>query len=106
MAAVVHHGGAGTTASGFRAGVPTVIVPHNADQPFWGRHAKALGVGTDPIPRKKLTADKLAVAIHAVTSNPEIAQNARRLGEKIRQDDGLSDAVKLAERYLTQVATG
>ena len=37
MAAVVHHGGAGTTAAGFRAGVPTIIVPHNADQPFWGR---------------------------------------------------------------------
>lgn len=105
MAAVVHHGGAGTTAAGFRAGLPTAVVPHNADQPFWGRRAKELGVGTDPIPRKKLTADKLAMAIRVVTSSPEIQQNAHMLGEKIRQEDGLAEAVKWIQRYLVQVAT-
>jgi sterol 3beta-glucosyltransferase len=105
MAAVVHHGGAGTTAAGLRAGAPTVVVPHNADQPFWGRRVKELGVGTDPIPRKKLTADKLAMAIREVTSSPEIQQNAHMLGEKIRQEDGLAEAVKWVQRYLAQVAT-
>jgi sterol 3beta-glucosyltransferase len=63
MAALVHHGGSGTTASGLRAGVPGVIVPHNGDQPYWGRRIKELGVGAAPIPRKKLSADNLAAAI-------------------------------------------
>ncbi|MFN8418241.1 MAG: hypothetical protein U0528_03190 [Anaerolineae bacterium] len=50
MAAVVHHGGAGTTAAGLRAGVPSIIVPFFGDQPFWGQRTAALGVGTAPIP--------------------------------------------------------
>ncbi len=57
--AVVHHGGAGTTAAGLRAGVPSIIIPFFADQPFWGERVAALGVGPKPIPRKKLTAEKL-----------------------------------------------
>jgi sterol 3beta-glucosyltransferase len=72
MAAVVHHGGAGTTASGFRAGVPTVIVPHNADQPYWGRRAKQLGVGTDPIPRGELSVEKLSDAIRNATASSDL----------------------------------
>jgi sterol 3beta-glucosyltransferase len=52
MAAVVHHGGAATTAAGFRAGVPTVVCPFFGDQPFWGKLVAALGVGSEPVPRK------------------------------------------------------
>lgn len=100
MAAVVHHGGSGTTASGLRAGVPTVIVPHNGDQPFWGRRVGELGVGTAPIPRKKLTADNLAVAISEATNNHTMQEEAVKLGEKIRAEDGLAEAVKWVEHYL------
>ena len=50
MAAVTHHGGAGTTGAGFRAGVPSIITPFFADQPFWADRAFALGVGPEPIP--------------------------------------------------------
>ncbi|MCA9914004.1 MAG: glycosyltransferase family 1 protein, partial [Anaerolineae bacterium] len=63
MRAVVHHGGAGTTAAGLRAGVPSILVPFFGDQPFWGRRVAQLGVGTQPVPRKKLTAENLAQAI-------------------------------------------
>ena len=63
MAAVVHHGGAGTTAEGLRAGVPGVILPFAFDQAFWGARIKALGLGPAPIPQKHLTADRLADAI-------------------------------------------
>lgn len=52
MAAVVHHGGAGTTAAGLRAGKPSVIVPFFGDQPFWGDRVHALGAGPAPVPRK------------------------------------------------------
>lgn len=101
MAAVVHHGGAGTTASGLRAGVPTVVVPHQGDQGFWGRRAHELGVGTAPIPRKKLTVDRLAAAINDATTNRALQANARALGEKIQQEDGLAEAVKWVERFLS-----
>jgi sterol 3beta-glucosyltransferase len=100
MAAVIHHGGAGTTASGLRAGVPTVIVPHSGDQPYWGRVVKELGVGTAPIPRKKITVDKLAAAIQEATSNRIMQGNTVVLGQQISGEDGVGEAVKWASRYL------
>jgi UDP:flavonoid glycosyltransferase YjiC (YdhE family) len=101
MAAVVHHGGAGTTAAGFRAGVPTIIVPHNADQPYWGRLARELGVGTDPIPRGRLTAAKLATAIAQATTNGAIQDRVTALRQKIVAEDGLGEAVKVINSILT-----
>jgi len=100
MAAVVHHGGAGTTAAGFRAGVPTIIVPHNADQPYWGRMVKQLGVGTEPIPRGKLTAEKLAAAIEEVASNRVMQDRAAELSKKIAAEDGIGEAVRMIEAFL------
>ncbi len=69
MAAVVHHGGAGTTGAGLRAGVPAVIVPFFGDQPFWGKRLAALGVATEPLPRKQLTAEALAARIEQAVSD-------------------------------------
>ena len=84
MAAVVHHGGAGTTAEGLRAGVPAVIVPFVFDQPFWGARVKALGLGPEPIPQKKLTADRLAHAIRIAVTDPGMRQRANACGAAIR----------------------
>jgi sterol 3beta-glucosyltransferase len=111
MAAVVHHGGAGTTAAGLRAGVPSIIVPFMGDQPFWGERVRALGVGTAPIPRKQLTADKLAQAITAAVSDREMRQRSSALGEQIRDEDGIGQAVRLIEQHaphttVTSVPTG
>jgi UDP:flavonoid glycosyltransferase YjiC (YdhE family) len=100
MAAVVHHGGAGTTAEGLRAGLPTVIVPFILDQPFWGKRVRALGVGPQPIPRKNLAAENLAHAIDAAVTQPEIRQRAARLGEAIRAEDGVGKAVDLIKQIL------
>ena len=80
MAAVVHHGGAGTTAEGLRAGVPTVILPFAVDQAFWGNRVKALGVGPGPLPFKKLTADRLAHAIQEAVTQSEIKRRAAAPG--------------------------
>lgn len=100
VAAAVHHGGAGTTAASLRAGLPTVIVPHLGDQPFWGRRVCALGAGPEPIPRGKLTASRLAAAIRAATSDDDMRKRAERLGEKICSEDGTARAVELIEQYL------
>jgi len=102
MVALIHHGGAGTTASGFRAGIPMTIVPRNADQPYWGKRVKELGVGLAPIPRKKLTAENLSDAINTLTENREFHKNAQALAQKIQQEDGLSEAVKWMQHYLAQ----
>lgn len=102
VSAVVHHGGAGTTAAGLRAGVPTVIVPHLGDQPFWGERVAALGVGPKPIPRPKLTARVLAQAIQSATTIPTIKQKAAELATKIREERGVETAVSLIEQYLRQ----
>jgi UDP:flavonoid glycosyltransferase YjiC (YdhE family) len=100
MAAVVHHGGAGTTAEGLRAGVPSVILPFIVDQLFWGKRVQASGVGPPPIPIKKLTAGRLARAIREAVTNPVMSQRAAALGEAIRSEDGLARAVDLVQQYL------
>ena len=100
MAAVVHHGGAGTTAEGLRAGVPSIIVPFIFDQPFWGRRVQAAGLGPAPIAQKALSAEKLAAAIQAAVGDPALQARARAVGAAIRQEDGAAQAVALVERYL------
>lgn len=95
MAAVVHHGGAGTTAAGLRAGVPSVIVPFFGDQPFWGQRIVELGVGPDPIPRKQLTVGRLAAAIEKAVTDEGIRQRAARLGSRIQAEDGIARAVEI-----------
>lgn len=98
VAAVVHHGGAGTTAAGLRAGVPTVIVPFFGDQGFWGQRVADLGVGTAPIPRKQLTAERLAAAIQTAVGDRTMRQRAADLGEKIRAEDGVANAVAIIQK--------
>lgn len=102
VGAVVHHGGAGTTASGLRAGVPSVIVPVMSDQPFWGQRIHELGAGPQPIPRSQLTSEKLAVAITEAVTNPVMRTKAAELGMKIAVEDGVSEAVNTIRSFLDQ----
>jgi sterol 3beta-glucosyltransferase len=94
MAAVVHHGGAGTTAAGLRAGIPSIIIPNSNDQFAWGRRVYELGAGSKPIPRKKLTAEKLSDAIKSVSAK-EIKDTAKDLGTKIQSENGAETAAKI-----------
>jgi sterol 3beta-glucosyltransferase len=98
MAAVVHHGGAGTTHYGVRAGVPSIIVPFFADQPFWGNRIAKLGVGPEPIPRKKLTAKRLAKAINTLLRDDTMRQCATELGKKIQEEKGVDNAVDIINK--------
>ncbi len=93
MAAVVHHGGAGTTAAGLSAGVPSILIPFFGDQPFWGQRVAKLGVGPIPIPLKKLTVDRLTQAIERAVNDQDIRQRAAQLGSKIQAEDGIAKAV-------------
>lgn len=97
VAAVVHHGGAGTTAAALRAGRPTVICPFLVDQPFWGARVAEIGAGPEPIAKKKLTAEKLAAAIRRALEDESIRRRAREIGEGIRSEDGVARAVEVLE---------
>lgn len=101
---VVHHGGAGTTAAGFRAGVPQVIVPFYFDQPFWGRRVHALGVGPAPVPRRALTARRLAQAIQKALTETRMRENARRLGEAIRGENGVQQAIAALDIIIKETS--
>ncbi|MFC4909022.1 glycosyltransferase [Actinomadura gamaensis] len=100
MAAVVHHGGAGTTAAGLRAGVPSVVTPFFGDQPYWGERVAALGAGPAPVPFRTLTVPRLASAIRRATGDDAIRTRAADLGERLRAEDGVARAVTLLDRVL------
>lgn len=97
MSAVIHHGGAGSTMAGLRAGKPTVIVPFIGDQSFWGRVVHQSGFGTAPIPQKELTAERLAAAVQQALE-PPISARTQALGAQIRAEDGTGRAVAIIEQ--------
>ncbi|KAJ8490689.1 hypothetical protein OPV22_012410 [Ensete ventricosum] len=97
--AVVHHGGAGTTASGLRAGCPTTVVPFFGDQHFWGERIRAVGVGPAPIPISDLSVERLSNAIRFMLQ-PEVKLRAMELREQIDNEDGVAAAVDAFHRHL------
>ena len=98
MTAVVHHGGAGTTAAGLAAGAPSILAPFMGDQPFWAQRVHQLGVGPKPIPRRRLTVEHLSAAIHIAVTDDTMRAAAARLGERIREEDGVARAVAVIQQ--------
>ncbi len=96
-AGLVHHGGFGTTAAGFRAGIPHLVIPHVADQFYWGQHVRELGVGLPPIRRPKLNTGSLAAALEDLVQNEKLHATASLLGKRIRTETGVDRAVHLIE---------
>src|SRR5574341_59810 len=102
MAAVVHHGGAGTTGTGLRAGAPSIVVPFNFDQFAWAERVVKLGVGPRAPAMKKLTAERLAQAIEAAVNDSALRARAAALGEKIRAENGIARAVEVIEHHAAE----
>ncbi|MFJ6432442.1 glycosyltransferase [Streptomyces sp. NPDC091416] len=100
LAAVVHHGGAGTAAAALRAGVPAVTVPVTADQPFWAARLAAIGAATDPIPFRSLTAERLADSLHRVVKEQAHGRAAAGAARQLVAEDGAGQVLK-AVRQLT-----
>ncbi|MDV3220442.1 glycosyltransferase [Intrasporangium sp.] len=99
VSAAVHHAGCGTSAAAIRAGVPSVPVPVSLDQPFWADRLHRIGVGTAPIPARRLSGSALGAAIRRATSDEAMAGRARVLAEQVRGERGdraVVDAVRLA----------
>ena len=96
---IVHHGGAGTTAAGLRAGVPNIVIPFAADQPFWGKRVADIGAGPRPLPVKNLDPESLSAALQQAASDVSMRQRAAEIGEIIRSEDGVGSAVRLIEAW-------
>jgi sterol 3beta-glucosyltransferase len=99
---VAHHGGFGTTASGLRSGIPSIIVPHIIDQFLWGQEVEKLGVGPAPVPRKDLSVERFSQALIQATQDESIQRTAHRIGEQIRAEDGVGTAVQLIEKAMSE----
>lgn len=97
--AVVHHGGAGTTAAGLKAACPTTIVPFFGDQPFWGERVHARGVGPAPIPVDEFSLPKLVDAIRFML-DPKVKERAVELAKAMENEDGVAGAVKAFFKHL------
>lgn len=99
VSCVVHHGGAGTTATGLALGRPTVVIPFFGDQQFWGTIVFRAGAGPDPVPYKELTTEKLTEAIQ-IALEPSTLQRAHDIGQNMKTENGVTDAVKSFHRHL------
>jgi sterol 3beta-glucosyltransferase len=94
MAAIIHHGGAGTTGAVVRSGLPSICLPFVFDQFFWGRRLAELGTAAPPIPIKRLSPGHLADALASVIHNEELARRAQELAQKVNAEDGIARAIE------------
>lgn len=99
VSCVVHHGGAGTTATGLALGRPTVVVSFFGDQLFWGSIVARAGAGPRPIPYRELSADKLAAAIGTALDGAT-QRRAAEIGDQMQREDGVQNAVNSFHRHL------
>lgn len=100
VAAVVHHGGAGTTAAGLRSGKPSILAPYVADQVYWAKLVEKLDVGPKAVSYHALSAEKLAGKIHEAVTNEEMRRKAAILGRQIESEKGIINAVECIGDYL------
>jgi UDP:flavonoid glycosyltransferase YjiC (YdhE family) len=100
VSAVVHHGGAGTTEAGLRAGKPTLVAAFFGDQPYWGSRVARVGAGPEPILRRNLTVERLSDAISRTLGEPSYRTRAEQVGAALRSEDGVANTVELIARYV------
>ncbi|MBI2692422.1 MAG: glycosyltransferase family 1 protein [Solirubrobacterales bacterium] len=102
VTAVVHHGGAGTTALGLRHGRPSMAIPAIADQFFWGHRMQALGVGPRPLALRQLTQPEVAVRMRSLVEDQRYLERATILSNLLANEDGVANAVAALDRMLVQ----
>jgi UDP:flavonoid glycosyltransferase YjiC (YdhE family) len=100
MAVIIHHGGAGTTHTAARAGVPQIIVPQMMDQFFWGERIFQLRLGFQPLKKSTLSSKQLLAAVDEILTRHDIYNNAAKFGEILRTKDGLSEALNYIQKLV------
>lgn len=103
MSIVIHHGGAGTTLSAAQSGTPQIIVPHMIDQHYWAKLISDLKIGSNPIRKKKLNFKRLKKLIDYIFNNPEISENAKKMGKEMNKENGLKSTISYLENEHTRM---
>ena len=98
-AAVIHHGGSGTSHSAARAGVPSIVTPFAGDQFFWAERLRLAGVAPAAVDGRRPEAEAFSIALDFAAA-ADVRNRARALGEKMRAEDGVADAVATLERIV------
>ena len=102
ISAVVHHGGAGTTAAGLRYGKPTLVIPFAGDQSFWGHQVYQAGCGPKPVPRDSLSVRKMTRALLDLKSSGSYFESARRISGEMAREHGVRSAADIIEEEITR----
>ncbi|MBL3648275.1 glycosyltransferase [Bacillus sp. RHFS10] len=100
--AVIHHGGAGTTAAALKAGKPMIICPFSGDQPFWARKMRDIGVAAAPLKEKKMSVEAFVSRIHELVSNHTYSQRASEAAALIKKEDGVRHTTDFIEEKLEE----
>lgn len=112
-AIAIHHGGSGSTAAALRAGIPQVVCPFMLDQFYWAERMCWLGVAPEPLRRDQLLPENcddvsirkgaymLANAINTAMT-PVIKAHAKEISDKISQENGVSEAVRILKEDISQ----
>lgn len=104
-AAVVHHGGAGTTHAVTLSSCPSIVVPFMDEQLFWGHQVQTLGLAFAPIPARKVNAHSLAKAMQKVLRSETLNNNAKNYSRKMLDHNGVTEAISLIETQLSRIST-
>lgn len=94
---IIHHGGAGTTSAGLLAGIPNIVIPHTADQPFWGNRVHAIGAGPKPISVNKLSVSNLTHAI-LEANDSVLHKHVQHIGRALSNETGVEKAINQIEK--------
>jgi sterol 3beta-glucosyltransferase len=101
VSAVIHHGGAGTTAAAVRAGTPSLIIPFFFDQWFWGNRLHSLGAGVKPVQKRWLTVESMASLLDVILDNRVIRKRLYSLSRQVNREDGVGVAVGLIQQLIS-----
>ncbi len=94
---IVHHGGSGTTQSALQAGKPSLVIAHAFDQPYWGKKLHQIGVSGKVLQRRSTSAGKIADNIRIILRSPHMSHNAKKIGQSMRAENGVGNAVAAIE---------
>lgn len=100
MRALLHHGGAGTTAQALRSGIPQVVLPFVLDQPFFGRRVHEIGVAGEPVPVPEATPERVAHSLRQADA-PSVRHRASEVGALVRAEQGVERGADFVQHVLT-----
>ena len=98
---VVHHGGAGTSQTTLKAGMPSIVVAHGFDQPFWGQKLEKIGVGGKTLRRTTVKAKRLSREILKILETPKITEQAQKHSKNLPKENGVKTAIELIEERFS-----